>query len=219
MIEWVIRGAQSSKLLDQIVVATDDSEIASVATRCGVQAVMTPSDLPTGSDRIWFAGKELSADIILNIQGDEPLISGKILDPLIQRMLERPEIEVGTLGHAFSNSEDFLSQNTAKIVLNDRSEAIYFSRHPIPYSRNKAEIGRMCNLQHIGIYAYRKAFLRKFCESTPCDLELAEGLEQLRALYLGARINVVKVDFQTLGVDTLEDAKKVEELLRKREKL
>ncbi len=215
MIQWVVEGAKTAKLINKIIVATDDHEVARVSEMAGALVSMTPSDLPTGTDRVWAAVKDLDGDVILNIQGDEPLINGDVLDPLVKAMLDHPNDSMGTLARKFDSDEDLLNINTAKIVLNNKGEAIYFSRLPIPYSRTQRD-GEFCNLQHIGIYAYRKNFLKIFCQAGPCLMEKHEGLEQLRALYLGAKIRVVPVNFKTQGVDVPEDLKRVEEILIKR---
>lgn len=213
MIAWVIEGARQSQKLSEILVATDDQRIAEVAERSGVRAVMTASDLPSGSDRVWAAVAHLDCDVVVNIQGDEPLLSGELLDALVEPFHVSAEIEMATLGRALKEG-DLLAQTTAKIVLNKRNEAIYFSRFTIPYSRVDApQAGGIC-LKHIGLYAYQKSFLAKFCAHGPTPLELAEGLEQLRALYLGAKIRVIQVEHDSWGVDTPEDVKKIEQLMR-----
>jgi 3-deoxy-manno-octulosonate cytidylyltransferase (CMP-KDO synthetase) len=216
LIEWVIAGAKQSRLLEEVWVATDHADIKAVAESAGAQAVMTPSDLPTGSDRVYAAVRDKSVDIVLNIQGDEPLITGELLDTLIEPMLEDSSLNMATLGREIQGTEDLQSRNTAKIVLNHKSEALYFSRFPIPYSRIDAESHKAVCLKHIGLYAYRKSFLAEFCATKQTPLELAESLEQLRALYLGARIRVMKVDYDSWGVDTPEDVAKVEALLKRR---
>ena len=209
LLQWVIEAARTSQLLEDVLVATDHPEIAALAERCQVRAVMTPSELATGSDRVFAAIKSVGADVVLNIQGDEPLITGGLLDQLAGPMLADPSLNMATLGRSL-RAGDLESPNTAKIVLNARDEALYFSRFPIPYSRVDApELGAVC-LKHIGLYAYRKDFLAKFCAEPPTALELAEGLEQLRALYLGARIKVVRCEHDSWGVDTPEDIAKVE---------
>ena len=163
LLSWVIEGVQSSEKIDQFVVATDHADIAALAEKCGMEAVMTSPDHPSGSDRVWEVAAQKDCDIVLNIQ------------------------------------------------------ALYFSRHPIPYSRQTpADVAGAC-LKHIGLYAYRKTFLKTFCEAGPADIELAEGLEQLRALYLGASIHVVKVDHESWGVDTEDDVAKIEKLLEGRQ--
>jgi 3-deoxy-manno-octulosonate cytidylyltransferase (CMP-KDO synthetase) len=223
LLTWVIEGAQQSQLLKEIYVATDDSRIADLAKTSGAHAIMTDSELPTGTDRIWQAVQRLgakievdAADVVVNIQGDEPLIEGQLLDRLIEPFLQNGELEMATLGRELSQ-EALVSDQTAKIVLNKQGEAIYFSRFPIPFSRNSAGTGSVqAALKHIGIYAYRSSFLAKFCAQAPTELEHFEGLEQLRALYLGARIKVVRVEHESWGVDVPEDVARIEKIMKGR---
>lgn len=215
LLQWTIEGARQSKLLKEIWVATDHPEIEKLVKSLGVKCVMTESDLPTGSDRVYAAIKNADVDVVVNIQGDEPLITGPLLDQLAEPMLSDQLLEMATLGREFK-AGDLESKTTAKIVLNAKGEALYFSRFPIPYSRVDAPSKGAIGLKHIGLYAFRKSFLSRFCAQSPTPLELAEGLEQLRALYLGARIKVVKVDHESWGVDTPEDVAKVESLLKTR---
>jgi 3-deoxy-manno-octulosonate cytidylyltransferase (CMP-KDO synthetase) len=212
LLQWVIEGSRSSKSLQEILVATDHPEIFALAEKCGARAVMTPSELATGSDRVFAAVKEIEVDIVVNIQGDEPLIRGELLDKLVAPMLSDATLPMATLARQIQPG-DLHSSNTAKIVVNRRSEAIYFSRFPIPYTRIDAAGQTPVCLKHIGLYAFRKSFLAEFCAQPATPLELAEGLEQLRALYLGARIQVVEVDHESWGVDTPDDVAKVEQLL------
>ncbi len=215
LLQWVIEGAKTSQLLAEIWVATDHPEIFDLAQSCGVRAVMTASDLPTGSDRVFAAVQHENVDIVVNIQGDEPLLTGELLDCLVRPMQADSSLAMATLARELQPG-DLQSPNTAKIVLNRRSEALYFSRLPIPHSRVDADSqGAVC-LKHIGLYAYKKSFLAEFCAQPPTPLELAEGLEQLRALYLGARIRVERVQHESWGVDTPQDVAKIEELLRVR---
>ncbi|MGE0762537.1 MAG: 3-deoxy-manno-octulosonate cytidylyltransferase [Bdellovibrionales bacterium] len=215
MLTWVIEGAKQSRLLNEILVATDDQRIAEVARQSGVRAMMTDSDLPSGSDRVWAAIRDLPVDVAVNIQGDEPLLSGELLDRLVEPFAQDPGLNMATLGRSLKPG-DLNSETTAKIILNAHHEALYFSRLPIPYSRVDApQEGGVC-LKHIGLYAYRKEFLAEFCAQPPVPLELAEGLEQLRALYLGARIRVIQVEHDSWGVDTPDDVKKIEQILAKR---
>jgi 3-deoxy-manno-octulosonate cytidylyltransferase (CMP-KDO synthetase) len=194
------------------MVATDHLEIEGLVNQLGYQSVMTDPELASGSDRVWAAAKDIDVDIIVNIQGDEPLLTGALLDQLLSAFDDNPELEMATLGRSLKDG-DLESLQTAKITLDEAGHALYFSRYPIPYSRKKvSEVGDCC-LKHIGLYAYRKSFLQKFCEKGPVQLELAEGLEQLRALYLGARIKVVKVEHESWGVDTPEDIAIVEKVL------
>jgi 3-deoxy-manno-octulosonate cytidylyltransferase (CMP-KDO synthetase) len=218
LLQWVIEGARTSKKLSEICVATDDERIAELARRSGARAVMTDSDLPTGTDRVWQAVQAVEGDVVINIQGDEPLIEGALLDRLVAPFEADGALEMATLGRAL-DLEALKSPNTAKIVLNHRDEALYFSRFPIPYSRVEAtgDAPMTAALKHIGIYGYRRCFLARFCAQSPTELERMESLEQLRALYLGARIKVVRVDHDSWGVDTPEDVQKIEGILRQRQ--
>lgn len=215
LLQWVLEGIRGSEKVSEFLVATDHLEIAQLAEKCGVEAVMTDSDLPTGSDRVWAAIENRDCEVVLNIQGDEPLISSNLIDALAHPFFEEENIAMTTLGRRLAE-EDLLSQNTAKIVLNQRSEALYFSRYPIPYSRNKDVESLDGCLKHIGLYGYRKEFLKKFCEQAPVAIELAESLEQLRALYLGAAIKVVDVEHDSWGVDTPSDVAKIEKILARK---
>jgi 3-deoxy-manno-octulosonate cytidylyltransferase (CMP-KDO synthetase) len=220
LLSWVVAGALTSKTLSEVAVATDDERIAELARRAGVRALMTKSDLPTGTDRIFQAALQIGgladSDVIVNIQGDEPLIEGALLDRLVEPFLVDATLEMATLGRSL-DQDSLMSQNTAKIVLNNRDEAMYFSRLAIPYTRLPATPPFSGALKHIGIYAYRLSFLRRFCAEKPAQIELMESLEQLRALYLGARIKVVRVENDSWGVDTPDDILKIERLMSQRQ--
>lgn len=215
LLQWVVEAAKSARTLDAVWVATDHEEIYALAQSLGVKAVMTSPDIVSGSDRVYQAVKEENVDVVVNIQGDEPLITGQLLDQLVSPLLEDASLPMATLGRPLKEG-DLESKNTAKIVLDHNSNALYFSRLAIPYSRTEMTTppNEAACLKHIGLYAFRKSFLAKFCQNGPTALEMAEGLEQLRALYLGARIRVVKVEHESWGVDTPEDVAKVEKLLR-----
>jgi 3-deoxy-manno-octulosonate cytidylyltransferase (CMP-KDO synthetase) len=214
LVAWVIRAAKTSRLLDQVAVATDDQRIADVANREGVLSVMTNSNLPSGSDRVWTAVQGKEAHIVLNIQGDEPLITGALIDSLVLPMLQDRDLEMATLAHPISLQE-LRSEHSVKVVVNAKSEALYFSRFAIPYSRVPASDENIAGaLKHIGMYAYKAEFLRKYCAQAPVEIENAEALEQLRALHMGARIKVIQTEQRSWGVDTPEDVKKIESLLK-----
>lgn len=215
LLQWVIEGAKTSRKLADVAVATDDERIANLARACGVKALMTDSDLATGTDRIFQAAQQIEADVLINIQGDEPLIDGTLLDRLVEPFVADPTLEMATLGRPLDH-ESLSSANTAKIVLNKKDEALYFSRLPIPWTRQTPPANFAGALKHIGIYGYRKDFLAKFCAEPPAPIEIAESLEQLRALYLGARIKVVRVEHDSWGVDTPDDVLKIERLMRER---
>ncbi|HEX7676427.1 MAG TPA: 3-deoxy-manno-octulosonate cytidylyltransferase [Bdellovibrio sp.] len=214
LIQWTIEGSKKSKLLTDLIVATDDDRIKAAAEAVGCKVAMTESDLPSGSDRIHAAIQNVECDIVVNIQGDEPLVTGDLVDRLAQVFIDDPTLDMATLAHPITE-EELQSMNSVKVVLNHKDEALYFSRYPMPYSRLKAsEMGTYegC-LKHIGMYAYSKKFLKKFCEAPQALIEKAESLEQLRALYLGAKIKVVRVKEASLGVDTPEDLVRLEKLL------
>jgi 3-deoxy-manno-octulosonate cytidylyltransferase (CMP-KDO synthetase) len=223
MILWVLEGAKRATLLDDLLVATDDSRIAAVVQAAGHQAVMTDSNLPSGTDRIFAALQAQTQvngqnyEIVVNIQGDEPLVTGTLIDQLIEPMMKEPDLEMATLAHTLSDDE-LLSMNSVKVVINSRHEALYFSRFPIPFSRVKPAPGAVisCAYKHVGMYAYKASFLQVFCGAPQAEIEVHESLEQLRALALGARIKVVLVNERPWGVDTLQDLAKIEEILRSR---
>lgn len=215
MVQWVIEGVSQAKKIKQVIVATDDKRIADCCKSLGVEVEMTDSELASGSDRVYQAIKNRSESLIINIQGDEPLITGELVDQMAEAMLEHNDWDMLTLGRTI-NKKELLSQNTAKIVLNNKEQALYFSRHPIPYSRQEMHNSSSACLKHIGIYGYKKEFLKKFCESPVSPAEEMEGLEQLRALYIGGRIQVLKVDYESWGVDVPSDIEVVESLLKDR---
>lgn len=218
LLSWVIEAAKRSRLLNDVIVATDHEEIMALAQGHGVKVQMTDSELPSGTDRVWAVAERCpDADVVLNIQGDEPLLKPQLLDTLVSVFSGQPDVSMATLARTFLSQGDFESPNTAKVILNHRSEAIYFSRFPIPYSRASyggEETASDTVLKHIGIYGFKRSFLREFCSQAVSDLEKAEGLEQLRALSMGAKIQVVKVDYESWGVDTPGDVEKVEARLK-----
>ncbi len=215
MIEWVLKGVSESKLLTDIIVATDDDRIASVVKELGHKVAMTSSSIPTGTDRCYEAIKNSDADIIVNIQGDEPLIEGWVIDKLIEPMLADNNLEMATLACEISSESEYQLNSVVKVVKDKNNNAIYFSRAAIPYTRESFKTSELC-LKHIGLYAYRSHYLSQFCNHEPTQLELSEGLEQLRALHMGAKIKVVKVDHQSWGLDTSDDISVIENKLNKK---
>ena len=213
LVQWVIEAAQKSKKLSEIIVATDDERIFKVAEGLSVTAVMTDPQLPSGTDRAYAASHGRGADVIVNIQGDEPLINPEHIDLLISAFEKKPTPQMATLAHPISK-EELLSPNAVKVVLDEDGHALYFSRFAIPYSQGifESDQGMAC-LKHIGMYAYTNEFLQKFCQALPSVLEKAESLEQLRALSMGAKIKVFKVDQAFPGVDTPEDLEKIRRMI------
>jgi 3-deoxy-manno-octulosonate cytidylyltransferase (CMP-KDO synthetase) len=218
LLEWVIEGVQKSRKLSDVIVATDHEGIFELAQKKGAKAVMTDSDLPSGSDRVWQAIQDIECDAVINIQGDEPLIQASMIDSLADCLLTSEDSQMATLG-APLKFDELESANVVKLLVNQLNEAIYFSRFAIPFSRGtaKANLGEAsCVYKHIGMYAYKKDFLKKFCVTPPTWLEQMESLEQLRAMWLGAKIKVLVGQFECIGVDTPEDAIKVEKWVLER---
>lgn len=218
LVAWVVEAVKKSKTLDDVIVATDDERIVSAVETHGGKAVMTPSELPSGTDRIaCAAGDFTDDDILVNIQGDEPLISPDLIDALVGRMNEGTKWDMATAVTPIKSLDDLNAKTVVKVVLDRDDGALYFSRAPIPCDRDHTpDIATGLWVRHLGIYAYRGAFLKKYISEPPCDLEKTEKLEQLRALWMGAKIAVIRTDDEGVGVDTPEDAVRIEAILRNR---
>lgn len=215
MVQWVVEAVKRAKNLDDVIVATDDDRIASTVRGFGGKAVMTPSDLPSGTDRIARAVEPIQDDdIIINIQGDEPLISPDLIDELAARMKADLKWSMATACCPIASLDDLNARTVVKVVLDAEDAALYFSRLPIPCRRDgDPDLSSGLYWRHLGIYAYRGAFLRKFISTPPCLLEKTESLEQLRALNMGAKILVLKTVDTGVGVDTPEDVPRMEAVL------
>lgn len=216
MVSWVIEGVSQSSKIAKTIVATDHEEIAQASKKSGAQVVMTDSELPSGSDRVWAAVKDVDCDIVINVQGDEPLMSAQVLDQLIQSTQDHPEADIWTLSSPI-HLEELSTSHAVKVVSDKNGMALYFSRFEIPYSRKQASGENLFCQKHIGVYAYRKSALEQFCAHGPSELETCESLEQLRALWMGLKIHVTPVNYESQGVDVPEDIEVVENLLRQRE--
>ena len=218
LVAWVVEAVKKAKTLDDVIVATDDERIVSAVEAHGGKAVMTPSELPSGTDRIaCAAGDFADDDILVNIQGDEPLISPDLIDSLVGRMKEGSKWDMATAVTPIKSLDDLNAKTVVKVVLDRDDGALYFSRAPIPCDRDhEPDIKSGLWVRHLGIYAYRGAFLKKYISEPPCDLEKTEKLEQLRALWMGAKIAVIRTDDEGVGVDTPEDAVRIEAILQAR---
>lgn len=218
MIQHVYERAKAARLLSDVIVATDDERILEAVKSFGGRVIMTDPVLPSGTDRVAETVRSLDVDIVVNIQGDEPLIPPKAIDQALRLLLDDPTAEMGTLVTSFRSAEDLLSPNTAKVVLDDADYALYFSRSPIPYCRDEKDMSawlkRGAYWKHIGIYSYHKEFLLRFAKWQPGRLEKIEKLEQLRALERGIRIKVAKTDYDPVCVDMPEDVERVRKLLK-----
>lgn len=219
LVAWVVEAAKRSTSLDEVLVATDDTRIVEAVERHGAKAVLTPSELPSGTDRIaCAAGDFADDDILVNIQGDEPLIDPALIDQLVAKLKNDPRWSMATAVTDISSPEDFAAPSVVKVVLDRDDGALYFSRSPIPCRRDgEPDFSSGLYVRHLGVYAYRGEFLRRYVAEAPCALEQAEKLEQLRALWMGARIAVVRTVDEGVGVDTPEDAVRVERILIERQ--
>lgn len=218
LVAWVVDAAKRASSLDDVLVATDDQRIADAVAQYGGRAVMTPSELPSGTDRIACAAGDFSDDdILVNIQGDEPLIDPALIDALVAKLKDDSRWSMATAVTPIASCDDLAAKSVVKVVLDRDDGALYFSRSPIPCDRdNTPDLAGGLYVRHLGIYAYRGAFLRRYVAEPPCALELTEKLEQLRALWMGARIAVVRTIDEGVGVDTPEDAVRVERILLER---
>lgn len=208
MLSYVYTRAGRSELLQDLVVATDSEEVFSFCSQHGMKVMMTSSAHPSGTDRIYEVMTKMPSDIYVNIQGDEPMITPDHLKLLLQPFFENPSVEVATLKTPIG-LEEARDPNTVKVVTDKRGKALYFSRFPIPYLTRGRE--GITYFKHLGLYAYTRQALERFHHLPPSHLEQAEGLEQLRFLENGIPIHVVETPHETIGVDTEEDLKKVEE--------
>jgi 3-deoxy-manno-octulosonate cytidylyltransferase (CMP-KDO synthetase) len=220
MLQWVWEQAMKAKSLDAVLIATDDARIARVAKAFGAEAVMTPVSCPTGTDRIALAARGRGAGIVVNIQGDEPLLPPALIDTLVALLKKDKAASMATLAHPITDAAEFANPNAVKVVLGVDGRALYFSRAAMPFARNapngrgaEGPNGRL-GLKHIGLYAYRASFLQAFTRLKPTPLEQLEALEQLRALEHGHAIQVGIVGRPTQAVDTPQDAAKVRKLLK-----
>lgn len=210
MIQHTYESSLKSKLLNKVIIAVDDTKVEEAAKNFGANVLMTPKEIPTGSDRLAYVIKGIpEAKIIVNIQGDEPFISGTMIDQAIEPLLFDRSISVSTLAKKIETVEELKSPSIPKVVFDYNNFALYFSRSPIPYVRdaktyldrlNKADI-----YKHIGLYVFRRDALLKFTRFESTDLEQIEKLEQLRMLENGMKIKIVETEFDTLSVDTPED--------------
>lgn len=224
MIQRVYERARLARRLDRVIVATDDERIAGVVLGFGGEALMTSPAHLSGTDRVAEAALHVEADVIVNVQGDEPLLDPLALDALCAAMQADPTIELGTLALPLLDPAELGQPSVVKVVLDARGDALYFSRSPLPHLRlpqpdpdasARAVVARGLARRHVGIYAYRRDTLLRFAQWPPAPLELAEGLEQLRALHHGVRIRVVDVSGDGgVAVDTPEDLERVRQLLR-----
>src|SRR5262245_13589797 len=215
LIQHVWQRAQDLESVERVVVATDDERIAQAVRGFGGTVVMTSPECASGTDRVAEATQKWPADLVVNLQGDEPVFDAKAVDELVGVMAGDPTIEMGTLAHPIRDEAEFHdATGPNKVVLDQAGFALYFSRAPIPYPRQP---GLVTPLRHIGIYVFRMAFLQRFATLAPTPLERTEGLEQLRALEHGVRIRVLLTPHGSVGVDTPADVERLAAYLEGRE--
>jgi 3-deoxy-manno-octulosonate cytidylyltransferase (CMP-KDO synthetase) len=210
MLAWVYDGARACGQLDRVLIATDSDEVMAFARESGYEAVLTPAECASGTDRIHFVAQNLAADIYVNVQGDEPLLRPEHVDALLRPLLERPQALVSTLSTVCA-ARDVGNPNVVKVVTAADGRALYFSRAGIPFDRDDS--GVTPRRKHLGLYAYRKSALDRFPALPASSLEAVERLEQLRFLENGIDIYVEPTDYDTIGVDTEEDLRAVEAVL------
>lgn len=226
MIQHVYERAQQARLVDTVLVATDDQRIADAVRAFGGEAVMTSSEHPTGTDRIAEVAAGLDCDIVVNVQGDEPCVAPEAIDAMVEPLREDPELEMSTLAHPLHDIAEVLTPNVNKVVVDQKGNALYFSRSPIPYNRAAwpqaphvlAASGQSLGvppgcMRHLGLYAYRRQFLLILAQLPQTPLEQLEQLEQLRVLENGYCIRVVPTAYDSVGVDVPADVERVERLL------
>ncbi|RME64512.1 MAG: 3-deoxy-manno-octulosonate cytidylyltransferase [Nitrospirae bacterium] len=224
ILQYPYEAAMASKLVSEVLIATDSEEVVKVAKSFGARAVMTSPEHPSGTDRVAEVAGPRDVDIVVNLQADEPLIRTEMIDSVIKLLLDDPEAEMGTLAKELSDSEEVFNPNVVKVVTDHRDYALYFSRAPIPYYRDlyiykghlAFETTQARALKHIGIYSYRKETLLKLTSLPQSPPEVAEKLEQLRALYNGIKLKVALTEYDTIGVDTPEDLERLKEIFSNR---
>lgn len=213
MIQRVYEQAWKATLVKEVVIATDDERIFEVARSFGATVLMTRPDHVSGTDRCAeVIGHLPEADLVLNVQGDEPFIQPEQIDLLAQTLLDKPDFGIATLARQITDSAQLFNPNVVKMVASFQGEAIYFSRHPIPYLRGHQQeswLNQHPFFKHIGLYGFRRETLLELAKLRPTPLELAESLEQLRWLENGYRIAVSITELETIGIDTPEDLNQV----------
>jgi 3-deoxy-manno-octulosonate cytidylyltransferase (CMP-KDO synthetase) len=214
MIQHVYERAVRAASLQRLVVATDDSRIQKAVARFGGEVLMTSADHKSGTDRVAEAARQLMLSdhtIVVNIQGDEPLLQTEMIDSLVDTLKAKGKVDMATLAHPGADSDDFHDPAVVKVVLDSAGRALYFSRTPIPTPREASSAPQY--YKHLGFYGYRNGFLQEFTKLSPGVLERLEKLEQLRALEHGFRISVVIIPYDSMSVDTPEDLVRVRKIM------
>jgi 3-deoxy-manno-octulosonate cytidylyltransferase (CMP-KDO synthetase) len=214
MIEHVYRRSSEARGISAVIVATDDQRIANAVSAFGGRVVMTRATHATGTDRLAEVAEQLDCDIVINVQGDEPLVAPEMIEQALAPFAADETLQMTSLRVRLERPEDLADPNVVKVVVDEHDFALYFSRAPIPWMRDR--IGDQAHpdaWRHIGLYGYRRTFLPRFAALSPTRLETLEHLEQLRALEHGFRIKVLPTRFDAVGVDTPADLARVEALM------
>jgi 3-deoxy-manno-octulosonate cytidylyltransferase (CMP-KDO synthetase) len=213
MVEHVYRRAAEARGVSRVIVATDDDRVSATVRAFGGEAVMTNAAHRSGTDRLAEVAAGLDCDLIVNVQGDEPLIEPTAIVQAISAFDAGPSLQMTTLRRRLESIDEFLSPSVVKVVVDRRGDALYFSRAPVPYGRNVAtHLVPACTFKHIGLYVYRRDFLLTVAGLDPTPLEVAEALEQLRVLEHGYSIRTVETEYDSIGVDTPDDLAHVRRL-------
>lgn len=213
MIQWVYERTISCPIISQAIVATDDERIVQAVQAFGGNVMLTQPDHPSGTDRVAEVAAQIDADLIINVQGDEPFVQAAQLQQLASLFTD-PAVDIATLAHPISDEQSIFSPNVVKVVCDARQKALYFSRAPIPFLRGlpQEDWGQhKQHFQHLGIYAYRQSVLQAITQLPVGNLEQLESLEQLRWLEAGYHISVAETSFRSIGVDTPEDLVKAQQ--------
>lgn len=215
MIRWVYESALRAQWIDRVIVATDNRQILETVANFGGEAELTSSHHLSGTDRIAEVAAHLPCDLVVNLQGDEPLMQPHLIDKVVKVVMDNQEVYMASAQSPIKQVEDLMNPNVVKVVSDCDGYALYFSRSPIPYcSPGGGNEHSSIGFRHIGLYVYKKEFLMKFVTLDPSPLEKLERLEQLRALENGYRIKLVYTEYDSLGVDTPKDVELVIKRLR-----
>lgn len=220
MVEHVYRRTSAAQTVDRVIVATDDQRIFDAVKGFGGEVMMTRNDHPSGTDRLAEVAAAIETDLVVNVQGDEPLIAAQMIDEAVRPLLEDADLQMGTLCSRIDALDDYLSPNVVKVVRDRNGRALYFSRAPIPHPRDipaaelAGRLGELDAYRHIGLYVYRRAFLLQYPQLPQTPLEKLESLEQLRAMEHGVALHVATTAHACHGVDTPEDLRRVEGMMR-----
>jgi len=214
MIQHVWERAKQAIILDELIIACDDERVAQVAREFGAKVVSTAKGHASGTDRIVEVINPLDVKVIVNIQGDEPLIHPVMIDKVAQELLDNPKASMATIMKKIEDPKEIDDPNVVKVVVDKNNFALYFSRAPIPFRAATSDIKNPAYYKHIGLYAYSKDFLFTYRNMPSSNLEKVEKLEQLRVLEEGYRIKVIETKYDTIGVDTPEDLERAEKYFK-----